>query len=263
MELFTGGSLTDVDFLRSQTAPLAITAGATGWMQFATRVGLPVSTTHALVGALLAGGIAAGGTSAIHWSALLGAIILPLAVGPILALMLSLLISGGLGRRFHSLPLQHLQGLHVVSATAMTAARGFNDSPKLGGIGLLALTPIAPTVGVSSHTALLLVLVLGAMVLGGVLASTRVMRTLAERVVELDAATGLAANSASSLLVTAGAVAGFPLSTTHITGAALVGAGLDHIQWSIVGQILAVWVLTVPGAFALTWLLWLASHALG
>ncbi len=126
-------------------------------------------------------------------------------------------------------------------------ARGWNDTPKITALALVALPASAGT-----HGAFALVAV--AMALGGLVAGRRVLATLAEKITPLPLGESLAASGVSALLVGLASWRGLPVSTTHVTTGGIVGAGLARspgtVRWGVVREITLSWIVTLPVAAA-------------
>ena len=174
-------------------AALAIVLGALGWVLLATRTGLPVSTTHALTGAIVGVGAMSSGVGGVAWSKLAQKIAWPLAASPLLAVVLGLAALA----LVRAVPGQApLTPLHWLSSGAAGLARGLNDAPKIVALG-------AGFAVATGHGAVPLWLVLAvavAMGAGSWAGGRRVTQTLAERVTRLDDREGLGANLATALV---------------------------------------------------------------
>jgi len=226
--LFSSGI---VDAVPSARLALAVLAGAAGWVGLATLARLPVSTTHALVGALIGAGLLAA-PDALRWPALTGKVALPMVASAVAAYLLSALLGGPArprvedpGLRAVVLPVPSLAylaprvltGLHWMSAGAVGAARGLNDTPKLAAVAGFALLPAGIPAGV------VVAGIAVAMFAGALIAGTRVAPRLGEDVVRLDHADGLRASLTTAVLVGGGAAYGLPMSTTHVSTGAIAG----------------------------------------
>lgn len=205
--IFSSGLLAD-DLGASSTAALAVLFGSGAWVLCASRVGLPVSTTHAITGALVAVALVASGPDGVRWSELGGRVALPLAVSPFLAGALALAAYAAL--RF--LPRRGLrQSLHWAASGATSLGRGLNDVSKIVAVGAGFFAT-----GVDDAAALWLFLaVAGAMAAGGLSAGRRVTRTLAEGVTRIDERDGLSASLTTAVLVNSASQLGLPVSTTR------------------------------------------------
>lgn len=283
------GVITQPSFLLS----VALGAGLT--VAVASRIGMPVSTTHALLGALVGAGLGAA-ASDVAFAAALQAMALPLIVSPLLALTLALAIlpllsrwrthaqpttvcvcsedslaadAGAIalalpaltvatadaaqcqpraGRSVRTLPLgSGIDRMHLLSAAAVSFARGLNDTPKIA-----ALVVAAGVLGVGGGSLLVVV----SMTLGGLLAARRVAQTLAFGVTTMDAGQGLGANLVTSTLVIVASRFGLPVSTTHVSTGALFGivASNGSGRAGVIRNILVAWLLTLPLAAAFAYL---------
>jgi inorganic phosphate transporter, PiT family len=135
--------------------------------------------------------------------------------------------------------------LHWLSGGLTSFARGWNDTPKIAALGLLA---------VPGHEGMLLscALVTLAMAIGGMVAGRKVLETLASKVTPLPLAESLTASLSTAVLVGMASWNGLPVSTTHVSTGAIIGAGLRNdargVRWSKVGEIVLSWVITLPAA---------------
>jgi PiT family inorganic phosphate transporter len=282
-------SLVGPQVLSLPTFALAVAASAAAWVIVASVTGLPVSTTHALTGAILGVAVMAGGLGVVSWWMLIAAIAAPLALSP--------LISAGIGYVAHPIASRlapacvcirqdvAIDGaasdgsvigravsqvvvsacgcaaaedtrqfvpagtVHWGAAALLSFARGVNDNAKLAAIALLGLSVTESAVWVA------FAVTAAAMTIGSYTAGLRVTRTLGERVVHMDGDTGLAAAVVAAGLVMAASFYALPVSTTHVSAGAIVGAGLRQgdraVQWRRVRALVSAWVGTLPIAAAL------------
>lgn len=219
---------------------VALGAALTGLL--ATRLGLPVSTTHALVGGLVGAGLASG--EGVRLAALGANFVYPLLFSPAVAALAAALVyrlwrPGALPR------------LHVFAGGAASFARGLNDTPKMA-----ALLIAVPALGANGS----ILAVSLAVAVGGLLAIDRVAETLGRRVTGMDAGQGLAAALVTAALVTTASLHGLPVSTTHVSVGALMGVGIvaGRANGRVAGGIVLAWVTTVPLAALLSAGAWLA-----
>ena len=238
------------------SAALATILGAAAWVLIATCTGLPVSTTHALVGALAGVGAVAYGPHGVRWNALGAKVALPLVLSPLVSLVLARVLLrtertlGSLERPSES-PAA-LDRAHWLTSGAASFARAMNDAPKMAALVLTgeALAG-APRIG---HPAVFGLITLG-MVIGSVAGGRRVAQVLAEKVTRLDHHEGFLANLVTAGLVIAGAVGGLPMSTTHVASSAIVGAGAERgmarLNRRTLRDLVLAWMVTVPLAAAL------------
>jgi inorganic phosphate transporter, PiT family len=244
---------------------LAALLGAAGWVLIATRAGLPVSTTHAIVGSLIGVACVAHGPAGVSWAALGDRIALPLALSPLAALALTVAsgrVAGGEPAAPDCLCLEPAPpalasatgstvlmsaGAHVrVDRTEACAvappgslrltldgahwltsgATSFARGMNDGPkIVALMLAASALALGAPVPTWALFAVVTAGMVAGSLAGGRRVTEVLAERVTRMDHRSGFVANLVTAALVAAGAVGGLPMSTTHVASGAIVGTG--------------------------------------
>lgn len=300
----------------SQAAAASTILGAAAWVLIATRTGWPVSTTHAILGALAGVGAVAYGADGVRWIVIGSKILLPLLLSPLVALVTTVLLVQAV-RRFAgpasaaadclcaemepclaaarsesgaaqsivmvpgpgvvSLAVGDIQScttehpaavrlsvdqLHWLTSGATSFARGMNDAPKMAAL-ILAVSALSPDEHLGRSTAFAFVTV--GMIAGSVVAGLRVTRVLAERITQIDHRGGFLANLVTSLLVTAGAVGGLPMSTTHVATGAIIGAGagkgIGALNRKTIRDMLLAWIVTVPGAAALGLLAYLTFCA--
>ena len=257
LKQFSGRGLVADALVSDPLFVAAVGVGAACTSLVATRFGLPVSTTHALVGALLGAGLAGGGV--VQWAALGRNFVVPLVISPILAgvlaaLLWPLLKAIGMAPSGRTLI---LDTAHFVSTGAASFARGLNDAPKMAAL-LMAAPEADATVAILT--------VASAMAVGGLVGGHRVAETLGKRVTAMDPGQGFAASLATAGLVTTASLHTLPVSTTHVSVGAMAGIGSTTRQahWRKIGEIAVAWVTTVPcGALlaAVAW--WLIRRAVG
>lgn len=237
---FSGKGIVPDELLTQPEFLSAVALGAALTSFLATRFGFPVSTTHALVGALVGAGLAGAGAT-IQLAAVGNHFLIPLFLSPIVAVLM-----GGaayLLLRAVRLAPDHrtrtLDVLHFISTGAASFARGLNDTPKMA-----ALLLAAHLVGIHWSTVIIAVFI----VLGGLLDADRVAETLGKKVTDMNPGQGFAASLVTAALVILGSVYGLPLSTTHVSVGSLLGIGVvtKQAKWKKVGEILIAWVSTVP-----------------
>jgi len=258
--------------------------GACGWVWLATRLGLPVSTTHALLGGLVGAVLVIAGPAGLEFNAVAWKAAAPLLISPLIAIFLCaglLVISRWVARRMPpwrpdccaqedwrkdpftcatgpvpSRPVRRLWVvLHWLSSGATSFARGLNDTPKIAAFLLLTMGSGA-VADMTSRTALEAILpVTLAMGLGSLWGGFRVLNVLAHRVTAMDAMQGLVANVGTSALVLAASPLGLPVSTTHVSTGALMGIRFAEKnrprQSDALRAVLLSWVVTLPVAAVL------------
>jgi inorganic phosphate transporter, PiT family len=229
---------------------LAVLVGAALWVVAATFLRLPVSTTHAILGAIMIQGIVLYGISSLAWDFVAVRIVFPLAGGP-LAAMFGIYLFDRVIKRKPSVDIDEPQKepkparlSHWGSAAATALARGVNDAPKMAVLGGFFLAA-----GSSESVTIPYLIVAAAVVVGSMVLGHRVALTLTRREVSLDHQQRLKAGLTTAALVSVGAVLGAPLSSTHVHAGASAGAsGLkDSIKTALRGMVLP-WLVTLPAA---------------
>lgn len=237
---FSGRGIVADDLVQSPRFLSAVATGAALTSFLATRWGFPVSTTHALVGALVGAGWAGSG-SAVDLSAAGRLFLYPLLFSPVVAMVLGAVVYRGL-KQLRLAPdhrTRTLDGLHFLSTGAASFARGLNDTPKMA-----ALLLVAPGVSVQAGWIVVAVII----ALGGLLDADRVAETLGKKVTDMNPGQGFAASLVTAGLVVTASFHSLPVSTTHVSVGSLVGMGASTRQakWRKISEILVVWVSTMP-----------------
>ncbi|ADG68638.1 phosphate transporter [Planctopirus limnophila DSM 3776] len=244
LKAFSGKGIVPDELVRSPGFLSAVAVGAACTSFLATRLGFPVSTTHALVGGITGAGLAGSGTN-VEFSALGKTFLYPLFFSPVVAV-----IVGGMAyltlRLCHLAPdhrTRTLDVLHYASAGAASFARGLNDTPKMVAL-LMVLPEMKESTGFYGGYLGVAVLI----ALGGLLDADKVAETLGKKVTAMNPGQGFAASLTTALLVTTASFHSLPVSTTHVSVGSLLGIGITtgQAKWRTVGEILLAWVSTVP-----------------
>ncbi len=247
--LFTKGMLSPQVQL-NQAFALAILAGAVGWVLLSTRIGMPVSTTHAIVGATLLTGMYAFGFDQVLWGSVWKKVALPLLLSPIVAFGVAWLVFKGLNWLCREKYCLNCHWAHWASAVSSAFARGLNDTPKIAGLGFIFYAVLDPSATVAPRWFFLVLAAANAA--GGIILGLRVTDTLAHKVAKMDHLEGFAANLATTAMVVVTAVHGLPVSTTHVSSSTIMGMGLrkgsSGVNHAMVGQIALAWLVTLPTA---------------
>jgi PiT family inorganic phosphate transporter len=231
--------------------------GAITWNLITWYLGLPSSSSHALVGGILGSSIAAAGFDVVQWHGLYEKVLIPSLAAPFLgiigAALLMLAILWIIRRRHPGVVNKVFRRLQLVSGGFVAFTHGTNDAQKTMGIIALALVAsghlnaenfdVPPWVIASAAAA---------MGFGTYAGGWRIIRTLGQRVAKLDPPQGFAAQTACASILWTTAHYGFPVSTTHTISGSVLGAGatrgLQAVRWGVAGNILLAWVMTIPCA---------------
>jgi PiT family inorganic phosphate transporter len=267
-----GAGLVD-EATTTQAVVIAALLGAITWNLITWRLGIPSSSSHALIGGLLGATVIAAGWGALNLQGIFSKVLVPLVTSPLIGFLGALLLIVALFwtfRRSQRRPLaRRFRRLQVVSAGFMAFAHGSNDAQKTMGIITLALVsagliPGGPNVVIPPWV---IVVSATAISLGTAAGGWRIMRTMGHRVVELEPITGFAAETTAASVIYTAAHFGMPVSTTHVISSAIMGVGTSKgtrgVRWGVARSILIAWVVTLPAAAAVGALAWLILNALG
>ena len=239
----------------NQVVVAAALLGAIFWNLLTWRLGIPSSSSHALIGGLLGATIVAAGVDAVIWEGVFWKVLVPLVLSPILGITVGFLFMVVLLNIFRGAAPQQLnerfRRLQVVSAGYMAFAHGSNDAQKTMGIMTLALL----SAGVIDEFVVPLPVILvaaTAISLGTAVGGWRIIKTMGQRVVKLDPVHGFAAETTAATIILSASHVGVPVSTTHVISTAIMGVGssqrLSAVRWGIAGDIVTAWVLTIPAS---------------
>jgi inorganic phosphate transporter, PiT family len=228
--------------------------GGIAWNLVTWRVGLPSSSTHALIGGLV--GAALGASSPVIWHGLVDKVVIPMAASPLIGLGFGYLLMIGILWAFRkvrpTVVNRRFKHGQIASTAAMAFSHGTQDAQKTMGVITLALVV---TSHLASFAVPIWVILAAACAMGaGTLAGGwRVIRTLGSRITPLDPPRAFAAQTAAAtvLLVSAYGYA-MPVSSTHVMTSSIMGVGatrrVSAVRWSVAQQIVFAWIFTIPGA---------------
>jgi PiT family inorganic phosphate transporter len=241
--------------------------GAIAWNLLTWRLGLPSSSTHALIGGLV--GAAVGAANTVKWAGVLDKVVLPMLASPVIGFVLAYLLMVAILWLFrHARPTvvnRRFRRSQILSTAAMSYSHGTQDAQKTMGVITLAL--VATGHLRSFHVPLWVILAAAsAMGLGTLAGGWRVIRTLGSRITTLDPPRGFAAQtSASAVLLFSAYVYAMPVSSTHVMTSSIMGVGatrrLSAVRWGVARDVVLAWVLTIPGAAASAWVVYHIAHA--
>ncbi len=232
--------------------------GAISWNLITWYLGLPTSSSHALIGGIMGSGISAAGLAVIKYETVeLAAIFM--FVSPIIGLIFGFLFMVAVlwicRKRSRSKVDQYFKKLQLFSAGIYSFSHGTNDAQKTMGI----ITPLLFSIGyfgasvdpnnlpvpfwviLSAHAAI---------ALGTLAGGWRIVKTMGHRITRLRPVHGFAAETAGAATILGASIAGIPVSTTHVISSAIMGVGatkrVSAVRWGIARNIVWVWILTIP-----------------
>ena len=237
---------------------LAGLVGAITWNLVTWLFGLPSSSSHALIGGLVGAAVAQGATPVL-WSGVTEKVLIPSLVAPVLGLVGGLVLMAilmqltrGMNPRTGNTLFRRLQ---IFSGGWLSFTHGLNDAQKTMGIMMLALIAaghldpavVDPPFWVKVSAA-------SAMCLGTYAGGWTIIKTLGGKIVKMSPMQGFSASTAGAAILMFGERHGMPVSTTHVVTGCVLGAGsakrLSSVRWTVAGDIVTAWVMTLPAAAA-------------
>ncbi len=228
--------------------------GAIIWNFITLNMGLPSSSSHALIGGMIGAGFIHGGFSVLQGAGLmkvLKAMVLSPVFGFLVAFLLMVVLSWMFFRTQRGVAMVLFRRLQLLSAGLMAFSHGANDAQKAMGIITLALLSAGhiPTAEVPQWVIVSCALAMG---LGTVMGGWKIIRTLGMGIVKLEPVHGFAAETGAAAVLMATAQIGLPVSTTHTITSSVMGVGavnrLSAVRWGVTRRIVYAWLCTLPGA---------------
>ena len=258
-----GGGMIDLRFVNLYVI-LSGLLGAIVWDILTWYYGLPVSSSHALIGGYAGAAIAKGGWQVVipsGWTKTLLFIFLSPVIGFVLGATLMISVYWIFRRATPQRVDHYFRRLQILSAAAYSLGHGTNDAQKTMGIvasalftaGLLKKFYIPFWVVLMAHAA---------MGLGTLAGGWRIVKTMGMKITKLKPVGGFCAETAAATSLLGTALAGIPVSTTHTIAGGIMGVGsvqrLTAVRWGIAGRILRAWILTIPGSGGVAGVVFLA-----
>jgi len=247
---------------------LAGLIGAIAWNLFTWYYGLPVSSSHALIGGYAGAAVAKAGVGAIllaGWTKTLIFIVMAPLTGLLVGFLLMVSVTW-IFRRWHPFKLDQLfRRLQLVSAGLYSLGHGGNDAQKTMGIitGLLVSGGYLPTFDVPLWVILISH---AAIALGTMFGGWRIVKTMGTKITKLQPMGGFCAETSGAITLFVATHLGIPVSTTHTITGAIIGVGatrrISAVKWGVAGRIVWAWILTIPLSAAVSALSFFAIRAL-
>jgi PiT family inorganic phosphate transporter len=263
-----GKGIIDTGLANTHTV-LAALLGAIVWNLLTWLLGLPSSSSHALIGGLVGAALVQSGEKGVQWHGLAHKVVIPALWAPTVAFAAAFALLIGIYWAFQwmtpGLANRSFRLGQLASGIWVAFNHGSNDAQKTMGVIALALY---------SHGSIdtfyiprWVQIAAGLSIAAGTYAGGwRIMRTLGQRVFQMDPPAGFAAQVTSGAVIFASTKYGYPLSTTHVVSGAVMGAGatkrLSAVRWGVAGNMVAAWVLTIPAAAAVAALVWFPVKAI-
>src|SRR6476659_7339375 len=272
-----GKGLVDTNFVTMATVLCALIA-AFAWNITTWWVGLPSSSSHALIGGLCGAALATarGNWSVLKWnSGLWPKVVVPMITSPLAGFFLGAVVMFALFLIFHRFTPAAVHSvfgkLQIFSAAWMAHSHGSNDAQKTMGIITLALFTGTkagsfdhlPTSLTFLQTPIFCAITMAA---GTAAGGWRIIRTLGHKMVKLQPVHGFAAETSAAFIIQTASIYGIPLSTTHVISTSIMGVGaakrFSGVKWTVVERIIWAWILTLPATGLIGFILARAVAAL-
>jgi PiT family inorganic phosphate transporter len=241
--------------LATEKTVLAALFGAIVWNLLTWWIGLPSSSTHALIGGLVGAALVQSGSDGVQWHGIVDKVVIPGAVSPVIgfagAFLLMVIIYRVFFRASPGVAHRGFRHGQLVTGTWVAFTHGANDAQKT--MGVIALALVANGNIDTFYIPTWVKIAAGLTIAAGTYAGGwRIIRTLGQRIYKMQPEHGFAAQLSAGTTLFAGTHFGFPISTTHVVTGAIMGAGatrrVSAVKWGVAGNILVAWLLTMPAA---------------
>ncbi len=248
----------DANLATMQTLVAAL-IGAIAWNLLTWWFGLPSSSSHALIGGLVGAALVQSGEKGVLWHGVAHQVVIPALLAPAIAFGAAFVLLVLIYRVFSwvnpGIASRGFRLGQLGTGTWVAFTHGANDAQKTMGVIALALVlhrhGDVAALEVPTWVKISAGLAIG---LGTYAGGWRIIRTLGQRVFQMEPESGFAAQAAAGTTIYLATKYGYPLSTTHVVSGAVMGAGatkrLSAVRWGVAGNIVVAWVLTIPAAAA-------------
>jgi inorganic phosphate transporter, PiT family len=246
--------------------------GGIVWNLMTWLLGIPSSSSHALVGGIVGAMIAAVGGHGVIWTGVVSRVLIPALVSVVLAGLVGVVGTWLVYRLDRGVPEERSETAfrrgQIFSASLVSLAHGTNDAQKTMGVIFLALI----SYGAVSRTAALpplwvIVACACAMALGTYTGGWRIIRTMGKGLVDIGSPQGMAAESSSAVIILLSAHFGYALSTTQVVTGSVLGSGVGkpgaEVRWGVAGRMAVAWLITLPAAGAVGAINYWVVHSIG
>jgi inorganic phosphate transporter, PiT family len=264
--------------IATNTVVFSALVGAIAWDVVTWYMGIPASSSHALIGGFMGAGLACGGVDAVKWAYLYiplsGIVLAPtlcFAMGYVLMLALLWICK----KRHPTSVNRTFKGLQLVSSAICSISHGGNDAQKTIGVIAALLVAEGFLVPANASAGLLpteipywiVIAAFLAITLGTLSGGWRIVKTVGTGITKLNPVNGFAAALAGGVLITGFTELGFPVSTTHSVSGAIMGVGatrgLSAVRWGMSARIMWAWVITIPASASVSALCYWLAHVVG
>ena len=247
-----GGDIVSSASLIDEKTIIAALIGAITWNLFTWRIGLPSSSSHALIGGLIGAVLISAGLSGLNWRGI-SRIFLGLIASPAIAFITGIIIMNLIFRLFERFSPHFINDkfrrMQILSAAAIAFSNGSNDAQKSMGIITLALFS-GGFIAEFEVPTYVKVLCATAMAIGTATGGWRIIKTVGGKIFKLEPPSGFAADLNSSCVVFGATLLNLPVSTTHVVSGSIMGVGtakrVNAVRWGVAQQMVKAWGITIP-----------------
>lgn len=265
-----GSGIVHPDMIRGcQVLTLAALCGAIFWNLLTWYLGLPSSSSHALIGGLIGAALAYRGEQALNFHSIGTKILIPLVLSPLVGFVAGYIMMLTLSWSFRNAHPRKVnkafRKLQIISSAFMATSHGTNDAQKTMGIITLALFigHTIPDLSVPFWVQMACALSMAA---GTAIGGWKIIKTMGHKIFHLEAVHGFSAETSAAGVISLASTLGAPISTTHVISSAILGVGsskrLSAVRWGVARRMATAWILTIPAAalvagvcFKLFWLM--------
>ncbi len=251
-----GSGIVNTDMVMGcQALVLAALCGAIFWNLLTWYLGLPSSSSHALIGGLMGAAVAYSGFDSLNYMSIYKKVLIPLILSPMGGFLCGYILMVVLSWSFHKYKPRKVntlfRKLQIVSSAFMATSHGQNDAQKTMGIITLALFIFheIPAIEIPFWVKIVCALAMG---LGTATGGWKIVKTMGHKIFKLEPIHGCAAETAAALVITGASHFGAPISTTHVISTSVLGVGaskrLSAVRWGVAGNMVVAWIITIPAS---------------
>lgn len=248
---------------------IAALISAIVWNVLTWLLGIPSSSSHALIGGIIGAVVVGAGWQEIQLAGVLK-VVLTLFISPVVGFFAGMIIANIIyAASWKATPRINgvFKKLQVVTSLGLALSHGTNDAQKTMGVITLALIAANPTMPTDEIPLWVKFACAMAIATGTYVGGWRIIRTMGKGLVEVLSPQGMAAESASAAVILTSSQMGFPLSTTHVCTGSIIGSGLGRtgasVRWGVAARMMGAWMITLPSAAVVSAGLWWIGHLIG
>jgi PiT family inorganic phosphate transporter len=238
-----------------QSLLLAALFGAIFWNLLTWYIGLPSSSSHALIGGLMGAGIVESGWASLEYGSILEKVIIPLFLsalaGFIVGYLFMLALTWATCRARYKPANTVFKKLQIIAAACMALTHGMNDAQKTMGIIALALFVFhkIPVMYIPVWVKIACAIVI---MLGTLNGGWKIIKTMGQKIFKMQPIHGFAAQSATAGVILTASLLGAPISTTQVVSSSVLGVGsskrISAVRWGVAGSMILAWFVTIPAS---------------